>query len=683
VAEPNKQQIGDGGDNIGQAAQKTAEAAKQISKAAAEKAAVAGAEATSTAAGASVAAAAQGGQAAASVAAGTAAGGPVGAILAAAWAMRHTLVKILVCICLILVFFITAIISLPSIIFNQTFRTDPDSFDPNMATDPYKVYEEMSVSVSDCVSDGYDYALAEVERIIEEGGYDYEYSMEALINYGHTSADYDICYVLAAYSASMEQRGTTKSDMQAKLRSVMKKMFPVTYVEKEKERIIPLTYSTYQSTTVTVITGKTQTGVINGVPQYRYTTGTRTYYVESGTEVTTEPVTRTAYRSVTVEVPIYSGGTVTGSESKTYYEAAGTETLTPETEMVKYAECTIHPFDQSVILTAFNIDTNATYNQFNITYGEAIYQMSNALKMTLYSSVGSGDVPPLTDAELIAFLNQLNCSATRKELIRVGLSLVGRVPYFWGGKSGPGWNDEWNTPKLVTAAGSPTTGTIRPYGLDCSGFTDWVYKTVFGKSLYAGTWNQWDNTTAITEAELLPGDLGFMAVPGTVPVNHVLIYAGKKDGKQMWVHCASGTGVVLNSPSYVTQFRRPIGFDLESNTPPNGGSGIGSGTPTGPVIETLTVDVTHYCPCSKCCGQWADGITASGKKAARGMVAMSSVWPFGTQIMINGTMYTVEDRGGSGIESNRGRVDIFVPSHQEALRLGRYTTTAYIYRIGR
>ena len=65
------------------------------------------------------------------------------------------------------------------------------------------------------------------------------------------------------------------------------------------------------------------------------------------------------------------------------------------------------------------------------------------------------------------------------------------------------------------------------------------------------------------------------------------------------------------------------------------------------------------------------------------MVAMSSVWPFGTQIMIDGTMYTVEDRGGSGIESNRNRVDIYVPDHQEALRLGRFTTTAYIYRIGR
>ena len=38
-----------------------------------------------------------GGKAAAEIAAGTAAGGPWGAILSAAWAMRHTLFKILVC----------------------------------------------------------------------------------------------------------------------------------------------------------------------------------------------------------------------------------------------------------------------------------------------------------------------------------------------------------------------------------------------------------------------------------------------------------------------------------------------------------------------------------------------------------------------------------------------------------
>ena len=56
--------------------------------------------------------------------------------------------------------------------------------------------------------------------------------------------------------------------------------------------------------------------------------------------------------------------------------------------------------------------------------------------------------------------------------------------------------------------------------------------------------------------------------PGTVPVNHVLLYAGEDaDGTKLWVHCASGTGVVLNSPDYVTQYRRRNDIDLEGDLP--------------------------------------------------------------------------------------------------------------------
>ena len=66
-----------------------------------------------------------------------------------------------------------------------------------------------------------------------------------------------------------------------------------------------------------------------------------------------------------------------------------------------------------------------------------------------------------------------------------------------------------------------------------------------------------------------------------------------------------------------------------------------------------------------------------------GMVAMSSYYPFGTVLVINGEVYTVEDRGGSGIENDIARVDIYVEDHKQALRLGRYWAEATFYRIGR
>ena len=77
--------------------------------------------------------------------------------------------------------------------------------------------------------------------------------------------------------------------------------------------------------------------------------------------------------------------------------------------------------------------------------------------------------------------------------------------------------------------------------------------------------------------------------------------------------------------------------------------------------------VTAYCSCAKCCGK-TNGITASGKKAtANHTIAAPSTFAFGTQLVINGKTYTVEDRGGA-IQGNR--IDIYMNSHSEALAWG-------------
>ena len=487
MAKPDKQHTGDGSDNYMDATRNAADAARQarqLSQAPIGRAATAGSKATASAAAATARTGAEGGRAAVEIAAGSTAGGPWGAALAAAWAMRHTLCKTLICVCLSMLFLTVLLVSLPSIVFNAIFRTDPASVPVSGPTDMLAVYEEMSAAVSACVSSGYAQALAEVERIIKDGGYDYTLSTEATANYGHVSADYDVCYILAAYSACMGQKGTTKDGLESKLGAVSLLIFPVTYEARE--------------TVVTV--------------------------------------------------------------------AAENEGEEPTETTVKYAACTIHPFEAAVILAAFGIDPDAPYGQFGIPMGEAIESMAMALKRTLYGVTASGQVPPITDAELAAFLEALECSPARVEIMRAALSLVGRVPYFWGGKSASGWNEDWNSPKLVASAGSSSTGTLRPYGMDCSGFTDWAYTTALGTGIGVGSATQWENSTSITEAELLPGDLGFLDIPGAVPVNHVLLYAGKDaGGNLLWVHCASASGgVTLNAPSYVKYYRRIDGVDLET-----------------------------------------------------------------------------------------------------------------------
>ncbi len=100
----------------------------------------------------------------------------------------------------------------------------------------------------------------------------------------------------------------------------------------------------------------------------------------------------------------------------------------------------------------------------------------------------------ISQEEALALLQNLpaDLSPERKAVVRHALSLVGRVNYFWGGKSLVlGWDSRWGQLQLVWAEGSETTGTYRPYGLDCSGFVDWVFYNAsdcqYGEIITAGS----------------------------------------------------------------------------------------------------------------------------------------------------------------------------------------------------
>ena len=92
-----------------------------------------------------------------------------------------------------------------------------------------------------------------------------------------------------------------------------------------------------------------------------------------------------------------------------------------------------------------------------------------------------------------------------------------------------------------------------------------------------------------------------------------------------------------------------------------------SSTSRGSSSGTTLFKVTAYCPCIKCCGK-TNGITASGTKAKEGRtIATSSQFSFGTKLLINGTTYTVEDRGGA-IKGNK--IDVYFDTHAEAIAWG-------------
>lgn len=93
-----------------------------------------------------------------------------------------------------------------------------------------------------------------------------------------------------------------------------------------------------------------------------------------------------------------------------------------------------------------------------------------------------------------------------------------------------------------------------------------------------------------------------------------------------------------------------------------------------------TCTVTAYCPCSECCGRWADGTTATGLPAGPGIVAVDpDVIPLGSTVVIDGLKYLAADTG-SGVEGRH--VDICVASHEETVAHGVQTADVWIIPQG-
>jgi hypothetical protein len=147
-------------------------------------------------------------------------------------------------------------------------------------------------------------------------------------------------------------------------------------------------------------------------------------------------------------------------------------------------------------------------------------------------------------------------------VIAAAYTLLGKVGYFWGGKSTViGMDPSWGTPVTVSEEGSKTTGTVRAYGLDCSGFVTWAvingYKsTGMHSAIGDGTADQWGHTNAVSEADAQPGDLVFQRGPEAESDNHIGIICGKTDaGDWIVVHCSAGQNGVVTGEAYNAGFR--------------------------------------------------------------------------------------------------------------------------------
>ena len=147
----------------------------------------------------------------------------------------------------------------------------------------------------------------------------------------------------------------------------------------------------------------------------------------------------------------------------------------------------------------------------------------------------------------------------RESIVLTAYQLLGKVTYFWGGKSLVlGWDSRWGTPTTVTASGSGSTGKVLPFGLDCSGFVDWTfYNATNGAYLPGrggGAASQHGYCTNIAWTDALPGDLVFYADD-----SHVGIVCGYDSvGNILVIHCSGGqNGVVVTGREGFAVAARP------------------------------------------------------------------------------------------------------------------------------
>ena len=183
------------------------------------------------------------------------------------------------------------------------------------------------------------------------------------------------------------------------------------------------------------------------------------------------------------------------------------------------------------------------------------------LFMVLTGSYQDIELSPDEVAKIIENL-PADLSENRKQVVLTAYQLLGKVHYFWGGKSLIiGWDSRWGMPMKVTAEGSSTTGTVRPFGLDCSGMVDWVFYNQSGGQYVighgGGATAQHSYCAPIAWSDAKPGDLVFY--PGD---SHVGIVCGfDSSGNIMVIHCASSeNNVVVTGKIGFTSIGRPEYF---------------------------------------------------------------------------------------------------------------------------
>lgn len=85
---------------------------------------------------------------------------------------------------------------------------------------------------------------------------------------------------------------------------------------------------------------------------------------------------------------------------------------------------------------------------------------------------------------------------------------------------------------------------------------------------------------------------------------------------------------------------------------------------------------TAYCPCNICSEGWGRHTSTGAMASSRHTIAVDPrVIPYGSRVLINGVVYTAEDRGG-GVKGNH--IDIFFDTHGETRQYGTRSVEVFL-----
>lgn len=348
----------------------------------------------------------------------------------------------------------------------------------------------------------YEEAKQEIIDLIYEKDYDRTMTLETFYDNGNPFKDIDYLKLITQYASIRQYLKDNGKEIGTGFGGIKVLNWEVS--EKKLETDIPVIVETY-------------TEVEDGL------------YERTGNRIINEPTT----------VPVYEPFTATK------YKLVGEEEIAPEKEEITYGEITLSYVGNDILFDTFQVtekDIADIYDEKYEKYDAAIN--GKALSESIFVSMPVNTVIPTDIADEIRELNSAYTEEQRS-IIRVAISLYGRVPYQWGGKAHhAGYDNTWWT--------FDESGEQK--GLDCSGYVQWVYMTagydpdITNAMLSTTTIIQ--NFEDITENQLEPGDFGLLNY-GEV-TNHVGIYIG--DG--YFIHCSSGANTVTIDKFPFRYFKR-------------------------------------------------------------------------------------------------------------------------------